>query len=130
MKKKDARKNPNPLDKLIMNIILQYSFEWTTFDFQTFLFFTSLIILLGIFGIISNEKNILFSLLNIELAYFGLVLCSTVFAIYFQNVLFLITSLIIMIITACESAIFLAILFRIFETFQSLSMKKFRLSRG
>lgn len=114
----------------MIKIIFQYNFEWTIFDFQTFLFFTSLLILLGIFGIISNEKNIIFSLLNIELAYFGLVLCSTIFAIYFQNVLFLITSLIIMIITACESAIFLAILFRIFETFQNLSIKKFQLSRG
>ena len=68
------------------------------------------VFLIGLFGMITNRRNILISLICIELILLSLNLNFIIFSVYFDDLFGQIFSLFILTIAAAESAIGLAII--------------------
>ena len=74
-----------------------------------------ILFLTGIFGILSNKKNILIILMCIELVLLSVNLNFVIFAVYLDDFVGMLFSLFILTLAACESAIGLAILILYFR---------------
>lgn len=79
-------------------------------DLVKYLSFTSVLFLLGIWGIFLNRKNVLILLMSIELMLLAVNLNFMVFSVYLDDMMGQLFALLILTVAAAESAIGLAIL--------------------
>merc|ERR1712024_73406 len=99
-------------------IITNINYLLTVF---TFLFF------IGVFGLVLNRKNILITIMSIELMLLSVNLNFAIFSIYLDDVVGYVFVLFVLTVAATESAIGLAILsvyYRLKQTIQMDSIKK------
>ena len=78
--------------------------------FQNYLILSLMLFTLGIFGILSNQKNVLIVLMSIELILLSVNLNLIIFSIYLDDNIGQLFSLFILTVAAAESAIGLALL--------------------
>jgi NADH-quinone oxidoreductase subunit K len=95
------------------------------FDFDVFLLCFLFVYVFGLFGVLFNVKNILISLLFVEIAYFGVVSSLLFLALFFNLVLGFIFALLVLLIAAAESVVglgFVIVVFRFqrFITYNTL----------
>jgi NADH:ubiquinone oxidoreductase subunit K len=79
-------------------------------DLVKYLSFTSVLFLLGIWGIFLNRKNVLILLMSIELMLLAVNLNLMVFSVYLDDMMGQLFALLILTVAAAESSIGLAIL--------------------
>jgi NADH-quinone oxidoreductase subunit K len=79
-------------------------------DLVKYLSFSSVLFLLGIWGIFLNRKNVLILLMSIELMLLAVNLNWMVFSVYLDDMMGELLALLILTVAAAESAIGLAIL--------------------
>jgi NADH-quinone oxidoreductase subunit K len=92
---------------------------------------TILVILffIGILGLVLNRKNILITLMALELILLGVNLNFVVFSVYLDDIVGQIFVLFILTIAATESSIGLALLMVYFKLKNSIHMEKIRKSK-
>jgi NADH-quinone oxidoreductase subunit K len=92
---------------------------------------TILVILffIGILGLVLNRKNILITLIALELILLGVNLNFVVFSVYLDDIVGQIFVLFILTIAATESSIGLALLMVYFKLKNSIHMEKIRKSK-
>jgi NADH-quinone oxidoreductase subunit K len=92
---------------------------------------TILVILffIGILGLVLNRKNILITLMALELILLGVNLNFVVFSVYLDDIVGQIFVLFILTIAATESSIGLALLMVYFKLKNSIQMEKIRKSK-
>ena len=92
---------------------------------------TVLVILffIGILGLVLNRKNILITLMALELILLGVNLNFVVFSVYLDDIVGQIFVLFILTIAATESSIGLALLMVYFKLKNSIQMEKIRKSK-
>jgi len=92
---------------------------------------TTLVILffIGILGLVLNRKNILITLMALELILLGVNLNFVVFSVYLDDIVGQIFVLFILTIAATESSIGLALLMVYFKLKNSIHMEKIRKSK-
>merc|ERR1711950_103527 len=101
-------------------IITNINYLFTVF---TFLFF------IGVFGLVLNRKNILITIMSIELMLLSVNLNFAIFSIYLDDVVGYVFVLFVLTVAATESAIGLAILsvyYRLKQTIQMDSIKNLK----
>lgn len=80
--------------------------------------YTLIIFLLSFCSIIYNRKNIIKILINLELLLLACNLNALIFSLYLDDVLGQILSLLILTISACETALGLSLLICYYKTYQ------------
>jgi NADH:ubiquinone oxidoreductase subunit K len=99
-------------------------FKLTTSDifFQFYLVFL-FIYFIGLFGVLLNLKNILISLLFIEISYFGIVGFLLFISIFFDMAIGFAYSLLILLVAAGESVVGLGIVIVVFRYQRSITFE-------
>jgi NADH-quinone oxidoreductase subunit K len=100
------------------------------FNLIQLLILTNIIYVLGIFGIITNNRNFLLTMLFIEIMYIGIFIYINVSSMLLNSPIGQIYALIILIIVACESAIGLGILLFLFRSNNTINFENFTELRG
>jgi NADH-quinone oxidoreductase subunit K len=95
-----------------------------------FLAVSSLLFLLGMWGIFLNRKNILIMLMSIELMLLAVNLNFLVFSVYLDDLMGQIFALFILTVAAAESAIGLALLVVYYRVRGSISVEFIHLMKG
>ena len=95
-----------------------------------YIILSTIIFLIGLFGIISNRKNILLIIISIELMLLSINLNFITCSIFIDDLVGQIFSLFIVTVAAAESAIGLAIIVAHFHVFTSVSIEKIQTLRG
>lgn len=88
--------------------------------FQDFTDTASFIFLLGVLGILSNKKNLLMSLISIEMMFFGLNLLFVISSLFFNDIAGEIASIFVLTLAAADSALALALITAFFRTYYSI----------
>lgn len=92
--------------------------------------FASLLFILGVFGILRNQKNIIIIILCVELMLFGAGLLFLFYAVFFNYGLGQIYALLILTVATAETAIGLGIIVIAYRLNQSISFEAFTTLRG
>jgi NADH-quinone oxidoreductase subunit K len=100
------------------------------FSLNILIFTTTIIFLLGAFGLVLNKRNLILILMSIELMLVAINLNFIIFSVYLDDIFGQIFALYILTIAAAESAIGLAIFTIYFKDKQSILLDKFVLARG
>lgn len=100
------------------------------FSLNILIFTTTIIFLLGAFGLVLNKRNLILILMSIELMLVAINLNFIIFSVYLDDIFGQIFALYILTIAAAESAIGLAIFTIYFKNKQSILLDKFVLARG
>ena len=91
----------------------------------------TLLFFIGVFGLVLNRKNILITIMSIELMLLSVNLNFVIFSIYLDDVVGYVFVLFVLTVAATESAIGLAILsvyYKLKQTIQMDSIKTFKRS--
>ena len=75
-----------------------------------FLFITTFLFFLGVFGLVLNRKNILITIMSIEIMLLAINLNFIIFSVYFDDILGQLFVLFVLTVAAAESSIGLALL--------------------
>jgi NADH-quinone oxidoreductase subunit K len=94
-----------------------------TLNLNYILIITSIVFVVGLFGIVLNRKNILIIIMSIELLLLSVNLNFIVFSIYLDDILGQIFVIFILTIAAAESAIGLAIIATFYRLKNSIELK-------
>lgn len=89
-----------------------------------------ILFLIGVLGLVLNRKNILITLISIELMLLAINLNFIVFSVYLDNVIGYIFVLFILTIAATESAIGLAILTVYYRLKNTIKLEKIKNIKG
>ena len=89
--------------------------------------FTFFLFCLGLFGIILNRQNIIIILMSIELLLLSINLNFIYFAVFIDDIIGQVFSLLILTVAAAESAIGLAIMIVFFKLSKDISIYKINL---
>ena len=89
--------------------------------------FTFFLFCLGLFGIILNRQNIIIILMSIELLLLSINLNFIYFAVFMDDIIGQVFSLLILTVAAAESAIGLAIMIVFFKLSKDISIYKINL---
>lgn len=89
--------------------------------------FTFFLFCLGLFGIILNRQNIIIILMSIELLLLSINLNFIYFAVFIDDIIGQVFSLLILTVAAAESAIGLAIMIVFFKLYGDISIYKINL---
>jgi NADH-quinone oxidoreductase subunit K len=100
------------------------------FSLNILIFTTTIIFLLGAFGLVLNKRNLILILMSIELMLVAINLNFIIFSVYLDDIFGQIFALYVLTIAAAESAIGLAIFTIYFKDKQSILLDKFVLARG
>ena len=100
------------------------------FSLNILIFTTTIIFLLGAFGLVLNKRNLILILMSIELMLVAINLNFIIFSVYLDDIFGQVFALYILTIAAAESAIGLAIFTIYFKDKQSILLDKFVLARG
>lgn len=92
-------------------------------NLNTILILNSLIFLIGLIGIIINRKNILITIMSLELLLLSVNLNFAIFSIYLDDIIGQIFVLFILTIAAAESAIGLAIISKLYSLKNSIQLE-------
>lgn len=95
-----------------------------------FLILSNIIYFLGIFGIMFNQRNLLITMLFIEVTYVGIFLYFIGISVFLNSPIGQIYALIILITAACESAIGLGLLLVIFKNDFTVNYDNFQNLKG
>lgn len=104
--------------------------------FLMFIFYSNIIefiipiLLIGIFGIILNNKNLLKTMLCLELVYISLIVLFNILILFYLDWKLQVYSLTLLIIAACESAIGLGILIILYRFGKSINFLDYQELRG
>lgn len=115
--------NPNTLIKLLNKIMIITNINYIL-NINIFLF------LIGTLGLILNRKNVLITIMSIEIMLLSVNLNFIIFSIYLDDVLGYIFVLFILTIAATESAIGLAILSVFYKLKQTIQMDKIKVTKN
>jgi len=85
-----------------------------------------LIFLIGIFGIVFNYKNLLITMLSVELMYLGIVSGFAVLSFFMYDIQGQIWALVILILAASESAVGLGLLIVLFKYGRSIDFAQYQ----
>jgi NADH-quinone oxidoreductase subunit K len=100
------------------------------FSLNILIFTTTIIFLLGAFGLVLNKRNLILILMSIELMLVAINLNFIIFSVYLDDIFGQVFALYVLTIAAAESAIGLAIFTIYFKDKQSILLDKFVLARG
>jgi NADH-quinone oxidoreductase subunit K len=92
--------------------------------------FASLLFILGLFGILRNQKNIIIIILCVELMLFGAGLLFLFYAVFLNYGLGQIYALLILTVATAETTIGLGIIVIAYRLNQSISFEAFTILRG
>ena len=95
-----------------------------------YLFLSSIIFTLGVFGIFVNRKNVIVILMSIELILLSVNVNLVAFSVYLQNITGQIFALFILTVAAAEAAIGLAILVVFFRNRGSIQVEDINSMKG
>ncbi len=84
-----------------------------------------IIAFLGACGILVNKKNILISVISIELMFYGLNFHLIVLSVFLDDILGEIFSLFVLTLAAAESALALALITAYFRVYQNILIKDY-----
>jgi NADH-quinone oxidoreductase subunit K len=99
-------------------------------NLSDFLVFTSVLFVLGVWGIFLNRRNIIIMLMSIELILLAANLNFVVFSVYSDDLMGQIFSLLILTVAAAESAIGLAILVIVYHIRGTIAVEFLNLIKG
>ena len=85
-----------------------------------------LIFLIGIFGIVFNYKNLLITMLSVELMYLGIVSGFAVLSFFMYDIQGQIWALVVLILAASESAVGLGLLIVLFKYGRSIDFAQYQ----
>ncbi|MDX1924018.1 MAG: NADH-quinone oxidoreductase subunit NuoK [Rickettsiaceae bacterium] len=102
----------------------------STISLEHYLILASIIFAIGVFGIISNYKNIINVLMSIELMLLAANINFIAFSSYMSGLLGQIVSIIVLSIAASEAAIGLAIVVVFYRNIGSINIKDLKRLRG
>ncbi|RZJ54971.1 MAG: NADH-quinone oxidoreductase subunit K [Flavobacterium sp.] len=88
--------------------------------FQDFTDTALFIFMLGILGILSNKKNLLMSLISIELMFFGLNLFFVISSLFLNDIAGEIASIFVLTLAAADSALALALITAFFRNYYTI----------
>jgi NADH-quinone oxidoreductase subunit K len=91
---------------------------------------SSIIFLVGVFGVILNRKNILLVIMSIELMLLSINFNFVVYSVIFDDLVGQIFSLFVVTVAAAESAIGLAIIVAHYHIAMSISVEKIKTLKG
>ena len=111
--------NPNTLNKTMVITNINY-----ILNINIFLF------LIGTLGLILNRKNVLITIMSIEIMLLSVNLNFIIFSLYLDDVLGYVFVLFILTIAATESAIGLAILSIFYKLKQTIQMDKIKITKN
>ena len=94
-------------------------------DLTTFIDIGLILCFLGICGILLNTRNILISIISIEIMFYGINLYLITISLYHDDIAGQILSLFILTIAAAESAIALALIMAYFKIYKDIFFKYF-----
>ena len=89
-------------------------------DLTTFIDIGLILCFLGICGILLNTRNILMSIISIEIMFYGINLYLITISLYHDDIAGQILSLFILTIAAAESAIALALIMAYFKIYKDI----------
>ena len=89
-------------------------------DLTTFIDIGLILCFLGICGILLNTRNILFSIISIEIMFYGINLYLITISLYHDDIAGQILALFILTIAAAESAIALALIMAYFKIYKDI----------
>lgn len=89
-------------------------------DLTTFIDIGLILCFLGICGILLNTRNILISIISIEIMFYGINLYLITISLYHDDIAGQILSLFILTIAAAESAIALALIMAYFKIYKDI----------
>jgi NADH-quinone oxidoreductase subunit K len=89
-------------------------------DLTSFIDIGLILCFLGICGILLNMRNILISIISIEIMFYGINLYLIIISLYHDDISGQILSLFILTIAAAESAIALALIMSYFKIFKDI----------
>lgn len=95
-----------------------------------YLMFTTLLLAIGLIGVIINRRSIILSLLSLEIILLSVNINFIVFSTYYNNITGQIFSMIILSIAAAESAIGLALIIVHFRNYSSIEVKDLKQLKG
>ena len=96
------------------------------FSLNILIFTTTIIFLLGAFGLVLNKRNLILILMSIELMLVAINLNFIIFSVYLDDIIGQIFVLFILTIAATESSVGLALLMLYFKLKNSIDMEKIR----
>lgn len=99
-------------------------------DLQHFLILSSLLFLIGVFGIFLNRKNVIIILMSIELILLAVNINFVTFSFFLGDLTGQIFSLFVLTVAAAEAAIGLAILVCFFRNRGSIAVDDANLMKG
>ena len=99
-------------------------------DLQHFLILSSLLFLIGVFGIFLNRKNVIIILMSIELILLAVNITFVTFSFFLGDLTGQIFSLFVLTVAAAEAAIGLAILVCFFRNRGSIAVDDANLMKG
>ena len=99
-------------------------------EVQNFMFVSSLLFLIGIFGIFLNRKNIIVLLMSVELILLGVNINFVSFSYFLGNITGQIFTLFILTVAAAEASIGLAILVCFFRNKGSIAVEDANVMKG
>jgi len=99
-------------------------------DITITLFFSLILFLIGVLGLILNRKNLLILLISIELILLAVNLCFLFFSLFFNDLVGQVFALFVLTVAAAESAIGLALLVVYYRVRGSIHIELINQLRG
>lgn len=84
-----------------------------------------IITLIGILGILKNNKNLIITIIAIELTFYGVNFLLVIYAFMFNSMSAQILALIVLTIAAAESAVALALITSFFKIYRNIIISSF-----
>jgi len=93
-------------------------------SFQEYIEIAFTVAAIGILGILSNKKNLLISLISVEMMFYGLNLAFLIISLYLDDIKGEIAAIFVLTIAAADSALALALITVFFKTRGSIEILK------
>lgn len=81
--------------------------------------------ILGLFGVISNRKNLLMSVISIEMMYYGLNLTFLIAALYLDDIAGEVFGIFVLVLAGAESALSLALIATYYKTHYTIEISDY-----
>jgi len=116
--------------RLVLDVNLEYFFDLYCLNIYNCLIFVNVIFFIGLLGIVFSIKNLIFTMLFIEVAYVAIFFHFLLSSVFLNSALGQLYALLLLIVAACESAIGLGLILLIYKHTGAVNYKNFTELRG
>jgi NADH-quinone oxidoreductase subunit K len=107
---------------MLLNLIQNITHTYNIISLQQFLEVVIIIAMIGMVGILSNRKNLLMSVISIELMFYGLNVVFVIGSLYLDDISGEIAAIFILTLAGAESALALALITAYYKTHYTINL--------